>query len=507
MQNNSYRIAKNTFVLYFRMLFLMLIGLYTSRIILKVLGVEDYGVYNVVGGVVTMFSLLSNSVSSSVSRYLTYELGKNDVEKLTKVFSTSINVLLLLGICIVVLSETIGVWFLNTQMNIPTDRMLAANWVLQCTIASFVFGLLMVPYNATLIAHENMNIFAYISILEAALKLAIVFALYISPYDKLITYAILLFAVSCLIRWIYAFYCKHHYHECNYIFCKDKLLMKEMTKFAGWSLIGDGSWILNVYGVNLLINIFFGVILNAARGIASQVDGLVQQFVRNFVAAINPQITKSYAVGNYDYMHKLIIEGAKISFFLLMFFSIPICLETDSLLHLWLGENVPDYTIAFVRLTILSTMCISLGNTLITAVSSTGKIRNYQITVGLLALSNFPLTWFAFKMGASPIATYIISLCVYFILIFVRSFMAKDIIFMSVSVYFREVVFKSIFVLVVASFFPILVLICLPASFLRLLVICIVSTISSALSIYFLGFTVIEKRKIIEFVKYKFVKG
>ncbi len=491
--NNSYRIAKNTFVLYFRMLFLMLIGLYTSRVVLKTLGVEDYGTYNVVGGIVSMFSLLTYSVSSAISRYLTFELGKDDKDQLNKVFSTSINVLLFLSVCVVVLSETVGIWFLNTQMNIPQDRILAANWVMQCAIASFVLGLLMLPYNAALIAHENMNIFAYISILEAVLKLAIVFALYISPYDKLITYAILLFAVSCLIRWIYAAYCRRHYQECRFHYVYDKGLIKEMAGFAGWSFLGDGSWVINVYGVNILINIFFGVALNAARGIASQIDGLVQQFVRNFITAVNPQITKSYAAGDLDYMHKLVFAGAKYSFFMIMLFAIPICLETEILLTIWLGDGVPPYTVAFVQLTLLSTMCISLGNTIITAVSSTGKIKNYQLVVGLVALSNFPITWIAFILGASPIAAYLVNFCIYFLLIFIRLFMAKSVIHIPVQIYLRDVVLKSFFVAIVALSLPSLILLFLEDSILRLILICVISTISSIISIYCIGLSSIER--------------
>lgn len=507
--NNTKRIAKNTVVLYFRMLFLMLIGLYTSRIILNTLGVADYGTYNLVGGVISMFSILTSSLSTAISRFITFELGKGQSERLNKVFSTSVNVQLILGLVVVLFSETIGVWFLNTHLQIPAERMVAANWVLQCAIASFVLGLLMVPYNASLIAHENMNIFAYISILEAVLKLAIVFALYFSPYDKLITYAILLFAVSCLIRWIYATYCKRHYEECRYHYVYDKPLLKEMTGFAGWNLLGDGSWILNNYGVNILLNIFFGpvtgLVLNAARGIATQVDHLVQSFVNNFMTALKPQITKSYAAGNLDFMHKLVFAGAKYSFFLMMFFAIPICLETKLILKLWL-DVVPDYAVIFVQLTLLSSMCVVLGNTLITSVFATGKIRNYELVMGLMALSNFPLTWIAFKLGYSPAAAYVIYLAVYFSMIFVRLYMVKDLIHLSASTYVKEVFAKVLIVGVASSFIPFLITRLQGDSIYRLLEICVVSVICSIVSILLLGMKRDEKKLVFGFIRRRIKK-
>lgn len=508
-ENNTKRIAKNTVVLYFRMLFLMLIGLYTSRVILKTLGVADYGTYNLVGGVISMFSILTSSLSTAISRFITFELGKGQSERLNKVFSTSVNVQLILGLIVVLFSETVGIWFLNTHLQIPAERMVAANWVLQCAIATFVLGLLMVPYNASLIAHENMNIFAYISILEAVLKLAIVFALYISPYDKLITYAILLFAVSCLIRWIYATYCKQHYEECRYRFVYDKSLLKGMTGFAGWHILSDGSWALNNYGVNVLMNVFFGpvigLILNAARGIATQVDNIVQSFVRNFMTALNPQITKSYAAGDLEYMHKLVFAGAKYSFFLMMFFAIPILLETELILKLWL-DVVPEYTVAFVKLTLLSSMCVILGNTLIASVLATGIIRNYEMVIGGMALSIFPITWISFKLGASPVSAYVIYVCVYFLMIFVRLYMVKDLINLSAWTYVKEVFLRVAIVGAFALLFPLLITFFQEDSILRLFEVCVLSVISSLGSILLFGMKNDEREIVYGFIRKKFTK-
>ena len=498
MQDNSRRIAKNTMYLYIRMFVMMLISLFTSRIILNTLGVRDYGIQNIVGGLVSMFSLLTGSISSAINRYLTFEIGKGDKQKLNIVFSTSINILALISVIVFLLLETLGVWFLNSNLNIPPERLFAANCVLQCAIISFVIAILMIPYNASIIAHEDMKVFANLSILDVILKLVIVYLLYITPFDRLITYSILLLSVTLLVSWIYWHFCRKHYSECHYRYFIDKKLTREMANFSGWSFIGDGSWILNASGVNILINMFFGVTLNAARGIATQVDGIVQQFVRNFITAIIPQITKSYANGNLEYMHKLVMMGAKYSFFILMFFSIPICLETETLLHFWLGDIVPNYSVSFVRFTLLTTMCISLGNTLISAVSSTGQIRNYQIVIGLMALSNFPLTWIAFELGFSPLSAYIIYFAVYFLMIFVRLYIAKDLIKMSATLYLRKVVFRSFIVLLLALIFPLVIRIFQSAGYLRLVEICIISIFSSLASIYFVGMSKSEKTEIYE---------
>ena len=316
--DNNKRIAKNTLLLYFRMLFLMVISLFTSRITLQTLGVDNFGIYNVVGGIVAMFSIMSGSLSNAISRYITFELGKGDKKILKKVFSTAVNVQIIMAVIIAVLIEIGGVWFLNYKMNIPAGRMVAANWVLQFSIISFAVNLISIPYNAAIIAHEKMSAFAYISIYEAVMKLVVVYLIVISPFDKLIVYSFLILLISLSLRLIYGIYCKRKFEECSYMFILDKPLLKKMSGFAGWNFLGAGSFLLMTQGVNMLLNMFFGVALNAARGIATQVENVVNQFTINFGTAINPQITKSYAKGDYDYMHKLVFAGSKYSFFLVV---------------------------------------------------------------------------------------------------------------------------------------------------------------------------------------------
>ncbi|MDR0893470.1 MAG: lipopolysaccharide biosynthesis protein, partial [Mediterranea sp.] len=308
---NSKRIAKNTLLLYIRTFFTMAIGLYASRVILNVLGVDDYGIYNVVGGVVAMFSVISGALSSSISRFITFELGRGNIERLKIIFSTSVNIQMFFALIILIIGSILGGWFLNHKMNIPHERMLAANWVLYCSLITFCVNLISLPYNACIIAHERMKAFAYISILEAVLKLAILCLLLVSPFDKLSTYTVLLTLVALLVRIIYGIYCKRSFEECDYKFVYDKAVVKAMSAFASWNLFGNGAYLLNTQGVNILINLYFGVTTNAARGIAAQVETAVSSFVGNFTTAMNPQITKSYATGNLKYMFQLVCYGAK----------------------------------------------------------------------------------------------------------------------------------------------------------------------------------------------------
>ncbi|WP_302975255.1 MATE family efflux transporter [Paraprevotella clara] len=489
------RIAKNTLLLYFRTFFIMLVTLYTSRVVLNTLGVTDYGIYNVVGGVVMMFSVISSSLSSSISRFITYELGNGDLEKLKRIFSTSINIQIGISAIILVLAEIFGVWFLNEKMNIPAERLTSANWVLQCSLLSFVINLISVPYNACIIAHERMSAFAYISILEAVLKLAVVYMLLISPYDKLSTYAVLLVMVALLIRLTYGQYCRRHFEESRYKFVYDKLLVKEMTSFAGWSFFGNGAYMLNVQGVDMLINIFFGVTLNAARGIATQVQNAVMQFVNNFTIAVNPQITKSYATGDRGYMNKLICRGARFSYFLLFLFVVPIVCEADYILYLWL-KIVPEYAPTFLRLTLFGSLMMLLGNSLLTAIFATGNIKKYQLWVTIVGCLVFPLTWIAFKTGFPPTTTYIIYIIIYFLLVFVRLYIAKGVLNFPIKLFLTDVMARISIVSFISFVLPILVIYNMEEGFLRLCVTCILSFVFTVLIIVTLGLEKSERYKI-----------
>ena len=500
--DNNKRIAKNTVILYCRMFLMLVIGLFTSRVILQTLGVEDYGIYNAVGGIVVMFGLLSGAITNAVNRFLAFELGRGDKEKLKRVFSTSLNVMLIFSLFIIILGATLGVWFLNCRMVIPEGRMSAANWVLACSVLTFTINLISIPYNAAIVAHEKMSAFAYISLIEAALKLAIVYTLYIIPFDKLKTYAVLYLCLAFLIRFLYGVYCKRHFAECTYHLIHDKALLKQMTSFAGWNFLGNGAYMINNAGINLLMNLFFGVTVNAARGIAVQVNSHVYQFVTNFTMAVNPQITKSYAKGDYEYMHSLVIRGSKFSFFLILFFLIPICLEAHQILHIWLGI-VPDYAVPFIQITMISTAINTLTNSVIVATHATGNIRRFMITCGAVEIVTFPLVYIAFKLGATPMAAYYINTTIVVILIFVRLFMAKDLIHMKASTYIKAVFLKAFIVGMLSFILPMISWVMMEECILRLIIVCVVSCISSISIIYIIGLNQSERVLILSFIKKK----
>lgn len=490
--SNNKRIAKNTILLYFRTLFIMVITLYTSRVILGELGVEDYGIYNVVGGVVAMFAVISASLSSAISRFITFELGQGDISRLRSIFSTSINIQIGISIVVLLLGESIGLWFLNYKMTIPPDRLMAANWVLQCSLITFCVSLISVPYNACIIAHERMSAFAYISFLEAALKLAICYMLVLSPSDKLIVYAILMVVVSIIIRFTYGIYCGRHFTESRYKWVNDKAILNEMTSFAGWNFFTNISYVFNTQGVSLLVNVFFGVTLNASRGIAAQVENAVMQFVNNFTTAINPQITKCYASGEKQLMFTLVCRGAKFSYLLLLIFALPIIIETEYILTLWL-KNVPEYTIIFVRLSMICAMVNILGNTCYTACMATGKIKRYVIWVTLMGFPVFPLTWIAYSLGMPAASAYVIYTLVYVAVDATRLYIMRELLQFPIKLFVKSVLIPISATTISGSIIPVLVASQIEMSFIRFLISCVISVICCGLAISFIGLTKHER--------------
>ena len=474
------RIAKNTLLLYVRMLFGMLVSLYTSRVVLQALGVEDYGIYNVVGGFVAMFSMVSSSLSSSVSRFLTFELGRGNADRLKKVFSTSLSIHILLAFIIVVLAETVGVWFLNTQMTIPEDRLVAANWVFHASVVSFIFGLLNVPYNATIVAHEQMDIFAYIGVGDILLRLLIVLYIAYAPWvdDRLITYALLLVAVGVSIQGRVHFY---------------QSIFREMGAFAFWNFIGCTAGLLKEQGVNILLNIFIGPVVNAARGIAVSVNTAITSFSGNFMTALNPQITKSYAAGDYDYMNSLVERGSRFSFYIMLVFILPVMLETEFILQIWLG-SYPEYTVSFVRLVLIVSIIDVLSGTLINLQSSTGRIRNYQLAVGGMLMMNFPLSYLCLKLSFSPVSVYVVAIVVaLFCLILRLLFLQRMVEKFSMTVFLQNVSFNVFEVLLCASMIPLTVYWLMPEGWARLLVLVPLSMACVLCSIFWIGCSASER--------------
>lgn len=486
--SSNQRIAKNTLLLYIRTILVMLVALYTSRVVLNVLGVDDYGVYNVVGGVVAMFSIISGALSTAISRYITYELGKGQKESLRSVFSTSVIVQLFIAIIVLILCEIMGVWFMTHKLVIPDGRMHAATWVLHCSMLAFAINLISVPYNATIIAHERMDAFAYISIFEVILKLGIVYMLYLSPFDKLISYAVLTVSVALIIRLTYGLYCKHKFEECRGRIIYDRKVFKEMLGFATWNFISNGVYVFNTQGVNMLINVFFGVALNAARGLASQVESAVATFVNNFTTAINPQITKSYAMGNLNRMHYLVCKGAKFSYMLLFVFSLPFLFETEFILRVWL-KQVPDYAALFTRLAFIQAMAGVLGNTCYTACLATGNIKKYTLYVSSVAVMVFGFTWLCYALGTPVETVYYIYIIDWIILLFVKLFQAKKLTGLNPTKFFDEVVVKILAVSALSLISPCLICHYVEPSIYRFFFSSIVSILISLGIVYRIGLT------------------
>ena len=489
------RIAKNTVLLYMRTILVMLVALYTSRVVLNTLGVEDYGVYQLVGGVVAMFSVISGALSTAISRFLTYSLGKGDKTQLHNTFSTSIIVQLVIAIVILILCEVIGVWLLNNKLVIPDCRMEAATWVLHCSLLTFVINLISVPFNASIIAHEKMNIFAYIGILEVSLKLMIVYALVISPFDKLISYAVLTVSVAVVILLIFSIYCSRNFEECKGKFVYDMLIFKNMLGFAGWNFITNGIYIFNTQGITMLVNMYFGISVNAARGIATQVEQSVQQFTNNFTTAINPQITKSFASGDSERLYYLVCKGAKFSFFLLFGFSLPIIMETDFILKIWL-KIVPDYTALFTRLAFVSAMVGVLGNSCYTACLASGKLKKYTLYTSLISCLVFFLTWVIYRIGGSVESSYYVYIADWGLLLLVKLVLAKELVGIEPTRFLKDVVLKIIPPVLLSIVIPLVIIILLPQSLERFCLSFFVCVICAFFNIYYLGLTSGEKASV-----------
>ncbi len=504
--NNS-RIAKNAAMIYVRMFFTMAVSLYTSRVVLQTLGVADYGTYNVVGGFVSLFSIISGSLSSSISRYITFELGRGEADRLSRVFSTGMNIQMCLSALILVVAETVGLWFVNTQMNLPAGRVEAANWVFQCSVATSILGLLGLPYDAAIVAHEKMGVFALLSIGRSALNLAAALSLPHIAGDSLTTYAALMLAIAALFRIVYGVYGRRHFAECRYRAVRDMKLLREMGGFAGWNFLGNGAFLLNTQGVNMLMNIYFDVTVNAARAVASQVDSAVKQFVTSFTTAVNPQITKSYAQGDLPYMHSLVCRSSKFSAFLVLFAAAPILVEADTILRLWLGE-VPQYAAEFTRWVIMATFVDGvLANSLVTSMFATGRIRRYQVVVSLVGGAVFPLTWAVFSLGAEPWWGYAVYFGVYSVLLFVRLRLLRGMIGMPVMRYVRDVLRRVVPVFALSVGGAWAVALCMPAGVARLAAVCAAGAAVTAVAAYALGLTKGERAfvrtKALELVKRK----
>lgn len=438
--NHNKHIAKNTMYLYIRMVLVMLVQLYTSRVILRVLGIEDYGIYNIVGIIVVSFSFVTGPLSIVTQRFFSFELGRNNISKIKDVFSMSLIVHIILSIFILILSETIGLWFLNNKMDIPIDRLYAANWVYQCSIFTFILNILNTPFNSAIIAYEKMSFYAYLSIFEIISKLFIVYLLLLISTDRLILYSLLIVFVTLIITTIYKIYCNRYLKNIKFIFVCDKILLKQLMNFSGWSLFGAIASMSANQGLNLLLNIFCGVTVNAAMGISNQVSSSINQFVTNFQTAFRPQIVKSYAGGEIDCLHKLICQSSKFSFLLLFMIICPLMFNLDFILHLWLGNNVPEYTSQFCRFMLLYTLIESLSAPIWMTVQATGMIRKYQLCISSLFLLNIIISYLFLKYGFKPTVVLNIKCFMALLYLMYRLFYIHTCINLSVFIFLKKTI-------------------------------------------------------------------
>jgi O-antigen/teichoic acid export membrane protein len=503
LTSENKRIAKNTAMLYIRMLSVMCVTLYTSRIILKTLGIEDFGIYNVVGGIVIMFGFLNSAMGASTSRFLALELGKKDQKQLNKVFSALLSSHIAIAFVIFLLAETIGLWFLTHKLVIPKGRMGAAHWVYQFSILSSLVSLTQVPYNAAIIAHERMNVYAYVTLVEVVFKLVIVYLLSIGGFDKLKVYAILVFLVSLAIALIYRIYCKKRYEECSFSFQWDKALYKKLFSFSVWDSYGAFAIIGMGQGLNMLLNMFFGTAVNAARGIAYQVQAAISGFGNNFMTAVKPRIIKLYAENNIAEMMKLVFASSKFSFFLVYILSLPLLLETPFVLKLWL-TIVPDHTVAFCRLILINELVWSMRSSIVTSFHAVGQIKAANLICGSLFYFIVIVSYFCLKMGFHPESVFIVTIAISIMVQITELFLLKRLIIYSVKAYARQVVLICLSVIVVSAIVPYLISSILAPGYVRFLVVCFTCVITVVTSVYYMGIDKETRNNIIHKLKLQF---
>lgn len=483
---NNQRIAKNTLMLYFRLSITIVISLYTSRVILKVLGVEDYGIYNVVGGFVSMFAVFTSAMCVAVSRFITFELGRGYIDSLKRVFSTALFIQLVLTVLIVFLTESVGLWFVNNKLVIPDERLNAANWVFHFSVVTFSMSIIGIPFQSAIIAHEKMSAYAIISLIDTFTKLIVALSLYYSPIDKLVWYGLFLAVGSVMTQVIYVIYGRRAFVECRTGLRPDKAKLKEMFGFAGWNVLGGIAAIVRDQGGNMILNVFFGPAVNAARGIANQVCFTVNSFVTSFQTAINPQIIKQYASEDYDYLHSLIFRGSRFSAYIIFLFAIPIASNIDFILHFWLGI-VPEHTNLFILLVFLFVIIEAISNPLMTAAYATGKMKRYQLIISPLICLNIPISYGLLSYIKIPELVFVVSICISLLSVYARLYILKSLVNISPWAFIKKVMIRVLFVLVLSAIIPFALSSLTNDSLLMVLFRLIISLVITAMAVLIIG--------------------
>jgi O-antigen/teichoic acid export membrane protein len=497
--SNNKRIATNTIALYCRQLFLMFVSLYTVRSILDALGAEDYGIYNVVGGMVVMFSFLSNTMATSVQRFFAYDVGQNNIKALRETFSFVLVVFFCISIIIIVFTEIIGAWFINYKLTIPPNRLAAAKFIFQFSLFSFIITIMVIPYQSIIIARERMNIYALVSIVEGILKLSIAFILPLIKTDKLKVYGILLFIMTFTISTIYYIYCRINFMESKYKYFWDIRRIKDIATFALWNMLGSIVSVLQNHGINILLNVFFGPIINTARGIAYQVHTALISFSNNFFTAVKPQIVKYYSTEQKENMNNLVFQSSKFAFFLVMILSIPLLAETEYILNIWL-KVIPEYIVVFTRLVIIDGLINILSEPLVTAIQATGRMKEHQSIVSLVIFLGFLMSYVFLKMGADADAVFFVIIAVSIITYIVRVFLVKKLLHIAIKEYIRKVLFRVIAVFLLSIIIPGLIFYSMDMSFSRFILMIGCDVLLSCIIIYLIGISKNERIVVKSFV-------
>ena len=493
MPSNTARIAKNTLMLYFRQIVLMLINLYAVRVVLEILGTEDFGIFNVVGGVVVLFAFLNGAMTSATQRFLNFALGRNDTEQVRNVYSASLVIHVLIAVLVVILAQTVGLWFFYVWLNIPPERQDAAFVAYQFSVATTVISILRVPYRATIIAHEKMSFFAMVSIVEAMLMLGIVFLLPLVIFDKLIVYSFFVFVAGIVVLLVHKVYCNKTFEIAHFRYCRDKELFRQLIGFSGWSILGVVATSSRTQGTNIVLNIFHGVTVNAAMGIAMQVNSAVSLFVGNFQTAFTPQIIKSYSAKDYDYFMRLIFRTSKAAFCLSFLFVLPLYINADFVLKIWLG-NVPEYAIAFTRLFLISSLIMNaVAGPLWISIRATGDIKKYQIISSSFSFAGLPLSILLLWLGFSPVWILVLRVCQDVLYLVWLVFFLGGRIELPVIGFFREVILPALIIAGLSALMSTFVYNLFIGDWSKLIATCLISTVSIVCLMYWIGLTKQEK--------------
>ncbi|WP_434662549.1 lipopolysaccharide biosynthesis protein [Klebsiella sp. MISC125] len=504
---SNHKVMRNASMLYIRMLVMLFVSLYTSRIVLNTLGVSDFGIYNVTGGIVIMFSFISNTMASASQRFFAYEIGSGDLIKLKKMFSVTLAIYIIFAIIIIILAESLGLWFVTTKLNIPNERFEAALFVYQASIISFVFTIIRIPYNSLIIAYEKMSFFASTSITEAILKLIGVYSLTLLSLDKLKLYAVIMLIVVALITLVYYIFCRKNFQVSKFTLVKEPGIYKELSAYAGWNSFTTLANIGLDQGINILLNVFFGPAINAARGIAFQIKTQVTSFVGNIQMAAAPQIIKYHAANKSKEMERLVYLSSRVTYYFMFLIGLPVILQTDTLLTLWL-VNVPPHAVAFTQLVIINILIETISGTVNSAIQASGRIKAYQISVGIVLLLALPISYLCLNIGMKPEVTVIITSLLSVVCVLIRLLMFKILFKINLSTYIKKVFVNSLLVSLISSILPFMVRKYCMLKYLNENVIFIIVSfscvISTLITIYFIGLTRDEKKYLAAILKTKF---